>query len=348
MFFESACRYSINVHQLTFATTSLRTLPRNFQEKDRHLFQQFLQYDGEASHLLELENVTAYSDGWLYKDYTLLKESFTHVRYPSPYRRLKALAKRAIHRPNAMKIEGGVWITDNWSRNYYHWLTDAIPKLYLATRGRPDLEILLPAMYDTISYAKESLQPMGLGAVRIIGQGQGALIRKLLLPTRVADTGNYNEDVIREVGDLYRRYYGISQPKGRRIYVSRSKAPVRNVLNETEIKPILSRFGFEIVHCENLSFSEQVKLFSDSAIVAGPHGAGFVNTMFMPEGSKVLEIHPADTKINNCYFTMASAFHHSYFYMLANTASSTLPSHLDNMIVDPAKLQEQLEAVCRD
>jgi len=45
---------------------------------------------------------------------------------------------------------------------------------------------------------------------------------------------------------------------------------------------------------------------------------------------------------------VTSAFHHSYFYMLANTASSTLPSHLDNMIVDPVKLQEQLEAACRD
>lgn len=43
---------------------------------------------------------------------------------------------------------------------------------------------------------------MGLKAVRIIGEGQRALIRKRLLPTRVADTGNYNEDVIREVGDL--------------------------------------------------------------------------------------------------------------------------------------------------
>lgn len=348
MFFGSASRHAVNIRELTPPTISLRTLPQNLQEPDRHLFEPCLQYDGKASHLLELENVKAYSDGWLYKGSTLLKESFTHVRYPSPYRRLKALAKRAIRTPNAKKTKEGVWITDNWSRNYYHWLTDAIPKLYLATLDRPDVELLLPATYRTISYVEESLQPLELGAVSIIRAGQPALIRKLLLPTRVADTGNYNEAVIREIGDLYRRYYGTSQPKGRRIYVSRSKAPVRNVLNEEEIRPVLSRFSFEIIHCENLSFSEQVKLFSDSAIVAGPHGAGFVNTMFMPEGSKVLEIHPADTKVNNCYFTMASAFHHSYFYMLANTASSTLPSHLDNMIVDPVKLQEQLEAVCRD
>lgn len=348
MFFGSASRYAVNIRELTPPTISLRTLPQNLQEPDRHLFEQCLQHEVQASHLLELKNVKAYSDGWLYKDSTLLKESFTHVRYPSSYRRLRVLAKRAIHRQKAMRIEEGVWITDNWSRNYYHWLTDAIPKLYLAIRDRPDVELMLPAMYEAIGFAKESLQPMGLKAVRIIGEGQRALIRKLLLPTRVADTGNYNEDVIREVRDLYRRYYGTPQSKGRRIYVSRSKAPVRNILNETEIKPVLSRFGFEIVHCENLSFSEQVRLFSDSAIIAGPHGAGFVNTMFMPEGSKILEIHPADTKVNNCYFTMASAFHHSYFYMLADTASTITPSHLDNMIVDPVKLQVQLEAVCRD
>ncbi len=348
MLFESAFSRSRAVTQLTAPTVSTRRQPENLNDSERHLFAPSFRHDVISSQMLELDDVTAHSSGWLYKNPTLLQESFVDVRRPSRSRRVRTLPRHLIRALTADKVKEAVWVTDNWSRNYYHWLTDAMPRLYVATRHNPDLEILLPSNFGAIAYTHQSLEPFRLKKIHILREGQCARIEKFFLPTYVAETGNYNDEIIRKVGGLYRAYFGTSTQSARRIYVSRSKAPVRQIANEAEILPILSRHGFEIVHCENLSFSEQVKLFSEASIITGPHGAGFVNMMFMAESATVFEIHPRDQKINTCYFSMASAFNHSYFYMLADTASTTTPSHLDNMIVDPVKLEEQLEAVCRD
>jgi capsular polysaccharide biosynthesis protein len=155
-----------------------------------------------------------------------------------------------------------------------------------------------------------------------------------MFPDYTATTGNYNELIIKAVAERYRRAYGAGRKPHRRIYISRSRAPVRRVLND------------EVVHGESLSFSQQVQLLSECEMVAVPHGAGFVNMLFMPPGGSVLEIHPRDTKINNCYFTLASALSHPYYYMLADTASKHLDAHLDNMIVDPNLLERNLQNIC--
>lgn len=348
MLFDTASSRATRITTLTTSAVSIRRQPKNLQELDLHLFASSSEYSAISSQMLELDGITAHANGWLYKKSTLLKDSFVDVRQPSRSRRLKSLPVHLMRARTAENISRSLWITDNWSRNYYHWLTDAMPRLYVATRSNADTEVLLPSLFEKIGYTRQSLEPFNLKGIRILKEKQCARVESLLLPTYVAHTGNYNDEIIREVGRLYREYFGAPTSLGRRIYISRSKAPVRKILNEHEILPILLQYGFEIYHCENLSFKEQVRLLSEASILTGPHGAGFVNMMFMQEGAKVLEIHPRDEKVNACYYSMASAFDHSYFYMLAETASSTLPSHLDNMIVDPVKLQEQLEAVCRD
>lgn len=349
MLFDTAVSRATTITTLTPSAVSVRRQPKNLKELDLHLFASSSEYSSISSRMLELDGVTAHANGWLYKKSTLLKDSFVDVRQPSRSRRLRHLPVHLLRALTAEKISKSLWITDNWSRNYYHWLTDAMPRLYVATRHYADAEVVLPSIFETIGYTHQSLEPFNLKEIRILKEKQCARVDKLLIPTYVAHTGNYNDEIIRKVGRLYREYFGASTSLGRRIYISRSKAPVRKILNESEILPVLSRYGFEIFHCENLSFKQQVKLLSEASILTGPHGAGFVNMMFMAEGATVLEIHPKDQKINTCYFSMASAFNHSYFYMLADTTSpSTLPSHLDNMIVDPVKLEEQLQAVCRD
>lgn len=346
MLFDFALPRATSITALTTATVALRALPLNLRASDRYLFEPAFRNEIAPSQLLKLDDVTVLANGWLYQQFTLLKDSFVDVRRPSKLRQLKTIPKRITAGLSAEKIERGVWITDNWSRNYFHWLTDAIPRLYLAKQNEPNVDLLLPSFYQSISYTRESLEPFMLGSVRIIPEDQAVVVKSFAIPTYSAETGNYNESVIQSVGEIYRNHYGASAPAGRRIYISRSKAPVRKVVNEDQILPLLARHGFEIVHCENMSFSEQVKLFSEASMMAGPHGAGFVNMMFMQPGAKILEVHPRDTKINNCYFSMASAFQHSYFYMLSDTSSQDLPSHLGSMIIDLAELDKNLSLMC--
>lgn len=346
MLFDFASHRAASITPLTTATVAFRAAPMNLTVADKPLFEKALRHEIAPSQLLQLDDVTALANGWLYQKLTLLKDSFIFVKVPSQSRQIKTIPKRIIAGLSAEKIDKGAWITDNWSQNYFHWLTDAIPRLYLAKQYDPNINLILPSFFQSISYTRESLEPFKLGSVRIIPEDRAVFVKNFQFPTYSALTGNYNENVIRAVGATYRQHFGASASAGRRIYISRSKAPVRNVLNENEIIPILARHGFEIVQCENMSFSEQVKLFSEASMMAGPHGAGLVNMMFMHPGAKIFEIHPRDNNINPCYFSMTSAFEHSYFYMLSNTASRHLPSYHDSMVIDLKELDKNLASMC--
>ncbi|HTK80387.1 MAG TPA: glycosyltransferase family 61 protein [Rhizomicrobium sp.] len=93
----------------------------------------------------------------------------------------------------------------------------------------------------------------------------------------------------------------------RKIYVSRGDARKRRLKNESELWPLFAARGFETVSAANLSFRDQVALFSEAAAIAGPHGAGLSHILFAPPGVKVLEIFPADKAFDVDYFYLAKA-----------------------------------------
>ena len=76
----------------------------------------------------------------------------------------------------------------------------------------------------------------------------------------------------------------------RRLFVSRGDAKKRRLVNEDQVFARLERFEFERVMPGRLPLADQVALFSGAKIVAGPHGAGLTNLIFMPEGGAVIEI----------------------------------------------------------
>ena len=89
----------------------------------------------------------------------------------------------------------------------------------------------------------------------------------------------------------------------RRLYITRRTAR-RRVINESELEPILARYGFEVVEAENLSLAEQIQLFSQAEAIAGPHGAGLTNIVFAPPGCKVFELF-AETCVRPMYYQLA-------------------------------------------
>ncbi|MGI8424385.1 MAG: glycosyltransferase 61 family protein [Chloroflexota bacterium] len=57
----------------------------------------------------------------------------------------------------------------------------------------------------------------------------------------------------------------------------------RRVANEADVIRALRPLGFEVVHAERLTFAEQIRLFSEAAVVIGPHGSGMTNVLFAEE-----------------------------------------------------------------
>ncbi len=108
------------------------------------------------------------------------------------------------------------------------------------------------------------------------------------------------------------------QTASRRLYVSRTDATNRRVVNEPDLTAKLRALGFEIVVLGGLSFYEQIVLFSDAAVIVGPHGAGLANMAFAPSGAAIVELGAQNSR---AFFShLAEASGHSFQRITCSSA----------------------------
>ena len=62
----------------------------------------------------------------------------------------------------------------------------------------------------------------------------------------------------------------------------------RRLLNEEEIAADLSKFNFEIIFIEELTVSEQIKLFQQAEWIVAPNGSALLNLVFADTSVKLL------------------------------------------------------------
>lgn len=323
-------------------TLAKRKLPINFDHAQLPIFEHELQRPIPQSHLLRFRNIRVSSDGLLFKGARILPESFAFPNHLEEWKLrsvVKFLALNYFVRRHE-RIESEVlWITDYWSNGYFHWIADALARLYVVRDRVNALLLLLPAGYERLDYVLSSLDAFRVKKL-FIAPGDVVQCRSLQMPTHTAPSGHYNEAIIRGVRNVLLSAYGDSD-RGEKIYISRRHATKRRIANEDEVGQVLSRFGFQTIYAEELSFAQQVKICSRARCLVSNHGAGLTNMLFMPENGSVLELRHQTDSVNNCYFTLASALNLNYFYQPCRPVSDGPDPHSADLIVDP----KQLEAI---
>ena len=302
-----------------------------------------------ATALIHLKDVSANSDGMLFRGSKVLSESF-----PSPQLicnwvgsrgYLKFLVKNFIFRHHTSIDRDAFWITDTWSGGYFHWITDALPRL-LAIHGKMgDATLLLPGKYEKTEFILSSLIPFKIQDVKFVHEP--FFCKNLNMPTHTAPTGNYNERLIRGLRSLYTDFYQRdhrdSHSIGSRVYISRRKAQKRKISNEEECEAVLSEFGFKTYYFEDYSFKEQAKIALDTQYLISNHGAGLTNMLFMKSGSSVFELRLQGDSHSNCYFSLASSLNMNYFYQLCVSKNPYEKSYNANLIVDTELLRQNIK-----
>ena len=187
----------------------------------------------------------------------------------------------------------GVFTDRHDLTNYFHWLTGAV-RAAMAPEdrgllGRLDrLIICLPR--ERLGFTHDSLCALGLEkSVSICIAPFDASFDRVLITTPVQLSLALPVDVYAR---LLRRQLGLDRParaRGRRLLVSRHDATTRRVTNDQELAAALRASGFEIVAPGQLTFGEQVEIFSSAEFVVAPHGAALANLLFCTPGTRVLE-----------------------------------------------------------
>lgn len=230
------------------------------------------------------------------------------------------------------RIETAFCISDQWSRNYFHWLTDSLPKVLSSTPITKEHPVLITEFLAKKAFVIESLELLGVPFKYEKTKGNILVNRLTVLPP-LHPTGSPTREAIlsvreRLVSAAARRSTKTSSGEnGRRFWISRKKDKKRFLINEEELTEALRQFGIRTVSAESLSLAEQINLFRGAEFIGGIHGAGLTNGMWMSPGAILFELRVKELQ-NNCYFALADSLNLEYRYAFAEIRKKSISGRI--------------------
>ena len=233
------------------------------------------------------------------------------------------------------KLEVGILGLQDWANNYFHWMTEILPRIVAMRHQQPSIPVVIPSNYLNYPFIVESLNLLKID-VKTFDARQSLKIDRLFAIS-IPHVGRFNEGLMHFFRDKMLSGISSSTHPFRCIYITRGKARRRRVLNEEAVFGFLKANGFEKVVLEDLHLIDQVKLFQEARIVVASHGAGLTNSMYMQKGQTIIEL-KSDNNRYWCYFSLARVFGLKYYYSLNNGSTN---NHRDaDITVDIAQLQK--------
>jgi hypothetical protein len=224
-------------------------------------------------------------------------------------------------------------LVNNWSHGYFHWMVDCLPKIeqlqyYEKVTGHKPTVLVSS---DPPQWKVDSLEAVGYSRSDWEEWESGCRTFDRVVVPSLPRLGDFVAPrSIRWLADTVRSNLNLSTGAGgERIYVSRKRCSSRYVVNEEELLKELDEYGFDSYVLEDLSFHEQVDLFSGAEIVVGPHGAGFTNMIFADDLT-LLELFGSDQLSHSlCYYGTASARGFNYAALRAPQQGNGLHPNID-------------------
>lgn len=326
-------------------STFIRRWPFNFLELHRKHFEKNLIYHCPEIIIYKFKSVSLLPDGTLFL-FRLFPLSCSFLYYRGRIRIHSIKGILAIQNSWTLKKlhtadRPYVIIHDQWTFNYYHWMTQALPRLLLVKQTNNQFILLLPKNY-TKSFHIESLRALDVTEwISIETDNTYYQVRNLIYPAHDIQVGDYNEIMIRKLADILKT--GLRSTNRRSyIFVHRESKKGRRILNEEETLNTFISHGFEIVLFEELSFDEQRQIAHGASVLAGVHGAGLTNMLYMNSGS-VFEL-TSEVKGEQYYFyTLSNALDHKYYYQHCEHTGGTIQEA--DIIVDIEVLHHNLKLI---
>lgn len=200
---------------------------------------------------------------------------------------------------------------------YYHWMFEILPRLQLVEdAGLKYSKVFISAH---LPFQKKSLELLGIRDEHIIDASKvDAVISKEMIIPSVPCLMDHaplwtcqflTEKLITNAHQTGQEF--------KKIYISRSKATRRRILNEHEILNIIEKKGFKCVYLEELDFAEQIRLFYHADCIIAPHGAGLSNLVFAKPKTKLLELF-SPSYVHPCFWYIANSVGIDYHYLLGD------------------------------
>jgi len=210
----------------------------------------------------------------------------------------RALIRRHSH---STRLRTGILACGTYSHNYYHFLIEVLPRAMSAAMvAPPDVPILaddhMPAQHFQ---ALRNVFPQR--PIRRLTRGYSYDVEELYVSNMAnlvhdvldqkeapTDAVRYHPDILKWLNSIGNEYRTDGPLK--KLYFRRTSG-VRRLLNWAEIEAGLLRRGFEVIQCEGLSFSDQVRLAANAEVIVGQSGGHLANIVFARPGTEVFTLY---------------------------------------------------------
>lgn len=232
-----------------------------------------------------------------------------------------------------------------YTHNYYHWTHDVLQKIYLVKDFLPkDVIYIVPGNLKDWQY--QTLEMLGIRREQTIAFSHKERweLENLYFCPLINPKGGHLRPALEWIRNSAYQHFGINPDATEpteRIFISRSLATGRKIVNEPEVEELLTRHGFKTYFLENLSLKDQISLFSRAEAVVAPHGAGLTNLTFAPLGTRVLEFFEPTTGAI-CFWSLSDCLEQPYRCLFGETVPDPRPGVQPNIFVPIEILESAL------
>ena len=327
-------------------------LPFNIKDTEFPRFVPFQTYELEKISLIPLNNVWVTRSGIVMKNFRLIVESvYAYKDRHAKYWKSALFSILFRNKESTLKNETYTVAQNYYYPGYYHWLTEALPRIIALGEKRSELVLILPDHAD--SHIEKSLEIFHFKSIRRIKPKTIFYVNHLLLPLHPRFGDTFDPRMFKQIRNMYLEYIKSKQEfksdYGERIYVSRKKARARKISNESEVLGLLKSKGFQEVFFEDLTFFEQVAIMSQATYFISIHGAGLTNMIFMPQDGFVLEFYRQfvsdDEFHSRSYWRLAGTVGLNYLYQLCPTKEIPRSLDTDDLVVEIPALEDNLRII---
>ncbi len=330
-------------------------LPVNFDPNNPefNLFKDYSENLHEVNaEIKKFENVRVANNGAVFNYFNIFNRSdISSKSYNKRYR----IFARFIPKVNFCQDKKFVLIFDQWTHNYYHWISTAIYRLLVLKENNllQDSILILPDHYKKFPYINDTLRGFGIKAEQILYLNRISNIKiKELFTVKINNHFGYVKEIKKFLASNLKNTVNI----GDKIYISRQRCFTRNVKNEDELVQVIKKYGFKKVIMEDYSYQDQISIASNAKYMIGPHGAGLTNALFMKDGSQLLELSAKlstylSGNMPTDYYRILPIANINYLFQDCEAISKVKNgSNLFNgeLVVDLQKLEENIQLMLKN
>jgi hypothetical protein len=215
-------------------------------------------------------------------------------------------------------------LTSPGSYNYYHWMFDVLPRVGLLRQSGLQIHRYIVNRLGWHPFQQETLNMCGISEEQLIECDEHIQLkaRRLVVPSMGGFSGHMPKLICKLLRETLLSQGGLVQSYYRRLYISRSLAENRRIMNEQEVIGLLQAFDFQPLNLETMTVAEQISAFASAEAIVAPHGAGLANLVFCRPGTKVIELfHP--TSVNPCFLALCQKVDLSHRGLVGNDLPPT-------------------------